>query len=711
MRGWHERGIEPHVFQVARDAELVAGKNPLTRVLTRVYVKWRGHASVAPQWQVQHIDADIAVRGRHRLYRAKAGERLARPDQWTETEQVHAENSANFYGWFPQRADGDSLVATVEPVGQCVADPTVFRSEPLELGYTPQPPTLDLDYYLVRTGDWAGDALADGDQQRAPGMAHAIAARSARFTTQNFPVVDTRLTYRGTITLGETSWDQAAQDLVSLQPRDQHIVERLRPRLNREAEDTVAVVLFMGSDIRGDGGYAYQEASAAQPGIVGVFLDRERFQPLRKGIVDIAHELGHVMMADDRHYDRGQWTGDYAGTRANQIEGFRLPRVGHGGHNKSHAEGNASPDGDHLYPLMMAGQMLAGASFVTNDSYDDLIDQLTHPPSRLARSRGRRRLASREGASAAERPTWRVHGMADASRERAAITQVDTRRRATRSAAATQGAWQLALTNGAGTIVATTAIAPQAPLKPSAASSARPFTASVPHLDEARALIIHYQDRAIARRPISPSTPRLHVNPARREDGHVRLTWQASDPDHTDALRFDVAYSRDGRRFWPFAVGLSTNALTIPGTELSPGSRPRLRVTVSDGFHTRERSVPAPVTGRLRPLATLPEAGTTMAPWQPVTAVLNAPLDAASLDADSLRLLDGDNQPVPGRVDHHRGTGEIDFIPDEPLPPGRYTAVLAPGISADAGPSLLDEVRWGFKVVATVGEPNTETPE
>ena len=690
-----QRGIEPHVFQAARDAELVAGKN----TLTRVYVKWRGHPNIAPRWQVRHFDADVAVEGTRRLYQAKIGVRLQRPDQWTATQRVHAETSVNFHGWFPQRADGDELFATVEPVDQCVAEPRVFRSDPLDLTYTPRSPSLDLDYYIVRAGDWGGDALTGGDQQWVPGTAHTIATSGARFTTQNFPVVDTRLTYRGTIAVGDKSWRQAANDLLNRQPRDQRLIERLRPRLNREAGDADAVVLFMGSDIRADGGYAYQEATAAQPGIVGVFLDDERFQPIRKGVVDFAHELGHVMMADDRHYDRGAWTSAYETTRENQIEGFRLPRVGHGGRNKSHAEGNASPNGSRLYPLMMAGQMLVGASFVTNDSYDDLIEALTHPPSRLAGRGGPLRLAARDAdATPAMRPVWTVHGMVDAARQEAAFTRVDATRGTTRNADSTQGHWRLALTDDAGTILATTAIEPQAALKPNAASSARRFTATLARTDKADALIIRHQDRTIARRALSPNAPQLDVAPPRIRDERIRLTWQARDPDRHNELRFDIAYSRDGGRFRPLAVGLADTAVNVASAELAPGPDPRLRVTVSDGFHTRERSVSAPETGRLRALATLPAAGASMTPWQPITAVFNAPLAQASIDSHALRVLDADKQSVPGRLDHQRGTGRIDFIPNEPLQPGRYTAVLAPSISATHGSSLSDAVRWRFEV-------------
>jgi hypothetical protein len=64
---------------------------------------------------------------------------------------------------------------------------------------------------------------------------------------------------------------------------------------------------------------------------------------------------------------------------------------------------------------------------------------------------------------------------------------------------------------------------------------------------------------------------------------------------------------------------------------------------------------------------------------------------------------------LPGVRPADRKAGET--YPDEPLPPARYTAVLTPGISAVAGQSLADEVRWRFKVVATVDESNMETPD
>ncbi len=697
-------GVEPHVFQTARDAPLVPGKN----TLTRVYAKWRADQTVAEGWQVKRFLADVRVKGDQPLYPAKERVMLTRPDQWTAAYRQRAANSVNFYGWRPRSGDGSAMTAEIEPADQCRDEPRIFESESRDLSYTTLTKDLDIDYYIVRAGNWSGDALTSGKAQWALPAAQRIAAEGASYTTQNFPVWRTNTRYHGTLT-AETGGLFTNQWPVSWST-DRWLVHQIKQKLKRFNPDADAVMLFFAGDISATGGKSYRERALVrdwlskspqpqlQTGLFGLFLDRNRANMISKATVDVAHELGHILLDDERHLSRGDWLGDYANTAGQRIEGFRLSQWGQGGTNKSTTEGNGHPKGTKVYPLMVAGQTPAAATFITNDNYERLIETIAEPPSRLTRRNARIRLASADDTVPEQRrPVWLVGGLVEPDGNRARIDAVSPGRGSvTRPDNAASDA-RVQLRDDAGDVIAAAPVAiPRCGRTGEA--QACPFTVRLPRQDGVAAATLSRNGEVVAHHERTGSAPRLTVAEPSTADGTVELAWDARDPD-SDRLSFDVSYSRDGSNYRPLALGLTAQQITIPAAELAPGSRPRLRLTASDGFNATQRTVGVGETAGLRVLATVPSEDGTLAPHSDVRIVLNAPLDPASVTAETIRLLgpDGERVPIEGRYKPSSQT--IRIAPKEPLTTGRrYTGVVTDGVATANAVGLSQAHRWPFRV-------------
>lgn len=87
---------------------------------------------------------------------------------------------------------------------------------------------------------------------------------------------------------------------------------------------------------------------------------------------------------------------------------------------------------------------------------------------------------------------------------------------------------------------------------------------------------------------VSPNPPQVAVvspNGGERWSGVHPVIWEASDADG-DRLWFDVFYTPDdGWRWFPIAIGVE-GAFEVDASSLFGGTRARIRVVASDGFHT-----------------------------------------------------------------------------------------------------------------------------
>jgi hypothetical protein len=180
--------------------------------------------------------------------------------------------------------------------------------------------------------------------------------------------------------------------------------------------------------------------------------------------------------------------------------------------------------------------------------------------------------------------------------------------------------------------------------------------------------------------------------------GAVSLTWQAADADG-DPLFFLLSYSADGGATWtPLAVNLSDATYVLDADELPGGDDCRVRVLVSDGWHTR-----AIVGGPFRVAR------------KPPAVAISAPADGEVLSEAQARVFvgwvaDAEDGTLGGGAlrwssDHDGplGTGTVLLVPPGRLSPGAHLVTLSArdGDGLEGGASVGITVR---RSIACVGD-------
>lgn len=719
-----EEGVEPHVFQTSRDAPLVTNKP----TLTRVYAKWERRGDVARRWQVTKFPAKVRVKGKANtgdglLYPEKDEVLIRRPDRYTEDEILRAENSVNLFNWRPKAHETGSLTVEVEPSGQCHTQ-RVFESDPLQLDYTGDSPTLDIDYYFVRTGDWAGDAL-ESEKSWVKPVGHTVAQTGAMFATQNFPVRQTNARYRGTISVGAGYVRHTKQNGVKVsnwplnEATHRYVVSQVKRKLADSETDADVILLFMSRDISKLGGYTYRDVQPKSPGVVGVFLDRGRSQAFQKAVGDVVHELGHTFLdkgGQSEHYPRQK---KYPNT---ELEGFRIALDGQNGENKSFTEGNEHPASSLglVYPLMREKQDAFGALFITNEHYLELISdmQLAHTRTLL---RGRIRLASAGDAAVPleERPAWRISGFLAPEASDANITGIE--RVEGMGSDEGDGKWRAVLEEADGAELVGVPFRPRMSGRGHKAScyrgaqpgAWRAFSVRLPRHPEAATLALIHDGERITSLERSEVAPKVAIQSVESDAEATVVSWQASDPE-SDSLAFDLSYSPDADEpYRPVSIGLTESQAEIPSEELEPGSSGRFRVTASDGFNSAQASAPLDRDPDLRAVATLPRDGGYLAKTEPIQTVFNNELDPDSVKTDGIGVRGKEGKKVSVAVRHDRGSRTIRIEPQESLVDGRsYTARIPAAVSDPQGHALGGPVTWEFTVGAAgeLGDGAEQTP-
>ncbi|MCC5986555.1 MAG: hypothetical protein JJT95_02660 [Pararhodobacter sp.] len=150
-----------HVFQTVRDPALVTDKP----ALTRVYPDWTPHDDIAPDWQPERFEFELAMSEHHPRVVAQHAlparlNRLA----WLEPQaafddddQRHARHSVNFFGWMPQpnAAEMLELVACPhDPFPHPMPQAETRQEHPVEI-WDHDPGDLDFYYVIAELGPWA----------------------------------------------------------------------------------------------------------------------------------------------------------------------------------------------------------------------------------------------------------------------------------------------------------------------------------------------------------------------------------------------------------------------------------------------------------------------------------------------------------------------------------------------------------------------------
>jgi hypothetical protein len=357
---------------------------------------------------------------------------------------------------------------------------------------------------------------------------------------------------------------------------------------------------------------------------------------------------------------------------------------------------------------MVRGQTPEAATFITNKNYEQLIETIAEPPSRLTRRRGGPiRLAAADGRVPAGRtPIWLVQGLIEQGGDHAArIDAVSPGRGPVTRPDGSATDARVQLRDSAGEIISA---APVTTARCHTTSEAQvcPFTIRFPWHEGVASVTLTRNGEVVARHQRTATAPRLSVSEPSTTDGTTRLTWDARDPD-SDKLTFDVSYSRNGSTYQPLAIGLTAQQLSIRVAELAPGSRPRLRVTASDGFNVTRRTVSVRDTAGLRVLTTVPADGGDLESHQDIQIMFNTTLAPESVSTDTIRLLGPNDERVGASVHYQPPSQAIHIQPDSALNNGgRYTAVVTEDVRAGTGARLTQGHRWRFRVAAkSTGNP------
>lgn len=150
-----------HVFQTVRDPALVTDKP----ALTRLYPDWARHDDIAPDWQPERFEFELAMSERHPRVVAQR-DALARMNRlaWLEPQDAfddedrrHARHSVNFFGWLPQRDTPDALELAAcphDPFPHPMPAAETRQEHPIRI-WDHDPGALDFHYVIAELGPWA----------------------------------------------------------------------------------------------------------------------------------------------------------------------------------------------------------------------------------------------------------------------------------------------------------------------------------------------------------------------------------------------------------------------------------------------------------------------------------------------------------------------------------------------------------------------------
>jgi len=657
---------------------------------------------------------------------------IRRPDQFDENDRRHARHSVNLFGWRPTAQRGRAeLRAVVEAIDETGTTVRTFESPIQRLAYWHDSPVLSFDYHFLKVDGCAPpeyrpdcEDWREGVPTPARALGHALAAEGAVFTTQNFPVVETRGRPREDLSISvpvQVVAMRACQDWRGWekyhcynpgtpvqQAVHKHVGSQLYAAgLNSSADVLVGLVPPGFASNWAGVRIAWTEA----PGKRVILAEVNKINP-----VGVAHEFGHFFDLDHCPEDPDKPSKEDEECLPPRIVGFRLSPSGASGFNKQDAEGNQ--EAKELLPVMHFEQQAVPSAFMGAADYGVLFQRIASAPRRQAGAASpidlRRpwlalarlffpRPVFAQSVDVATDGHLLVSGTV--ASDRVVLHRVKHRPGIARIPG-TSGRMRLDLMDVAGRLLRSvpfdTVVADpwhEAPGGPAAFSVevGAPIGLHAVRVTAPGGLSTEH------RRSASPPSIRAEVNSPRGALART-LRWSVQDPDGDD-VRVDVYVRADDEGPWRgIAIDTDRTALSVDAGMLPAGRQVAARLVASDGFNTTMTDIALGPGTPLTVLASLPAADASdVATSTDIIVFLSAPLRIGSsapvvdVDAAQLRLTGPDGQTVFADVAYRRNVGSLILTPVQPLQPGaRYTATLAAGLEESWGGKLLNDVTWNF---------------
>lgn len=615
--------VRCHVLQTARDAPVVPGK----ATVIRVYANWTEEADPLDGEQLDRFEGTVRIRAGS-MTLPDLEKTFRRPDKHERVaDSVTAELSANHFGWKPPaRDDRDPVpvLATVEFESPTSGE-TYSYDGACPVRALASAPTLKIDYYLVKTGEWWDEDWDTEEWERTRQAqedvgwewngpwewvkenAHRLMEGSARFAIRNVPVGAIQLRYGGVF--GYNRWigaettsevGSALYDAASRANPDADIIVGISPpSLSVDDEWIGKMQFYYQSDMH------YSRVLGGKR-VIFVEMDPNAGYDVSVLTHEIGHFYGLCHTLPVRPDDGPPRPGPRASipTRQNNCvrsvmhnEGFRVRPDG-GGVNKSETEGNGTlPHIEEVpvIPVMDTASTVSGTSwkFMPVEQYERLIESLevlgmygrtTAPPGSGAAGSparfGPRPGARRGGPSAEAEPGVGaapahvpvpqaverylvVSGVVEASGDEARLAPVQIVDLAEPPEQPGGGYALQALGSGGAVLESVSFVALRDHPDHGSPTERRVFSVALPYRSDVTELVVSRGGTELARRRASATPPEVSIlSPATGGTWDESSTLRWQGADADgDPLSYDVYSSPDGARWSAVALG-------IRGTEL-----------------------------------------------------------------------------------------------------------------------------------------------
>ncbi|MEM7537357.1 MAG: Ig-like domain-containing protein [Chloroflexota bacterium] len=174
-------GVEMAVFQTARNATLIPGKD----AVTRVYIRWKQHEQVFIGDHVTELDIDVTMMMADITHTAR--QVVQRPELYTPSQIASAQNTINLYHTLPADLTVSDFTyeLTVIPHQQQNAEPIEYH-QTLTLPSSQNAPKIEYKHFFIEDGAWADMGGVPLDVQIE---ALDLSLASADFATDILPIL------------------------------------------------------------------------------------------------------------------------------------------------------------------------------------------------------------------------------------------------------------------------------------------------------------------------------------------------------------------------------------------------------------------------------------------------------------------------------------------------------------------------------------------